>query len=557
MRIDPVTLEVVRAALPAVTNEMSHVLQRTSYNMMIFEIRDYCCAFVDRDGALVSQNLGGVSHFISDLGVVIQDGMRRIPTFRPGDVIVHNHQRVAGQHLNNVCVYMPFFYDGELIGFPIVRAHWIDVGGMSTGYGAADVSDPWQEGLQLNQVKVYDAGEPRSDILKLIVDNIRYPESSLGDLRAQMAACQLAIRRLEELFGKYGRETVLACIQRIYDDSEARCRQIVATMPDGEYTASSTYGRDVPGKAQRLDIHARVVISGSDMTVDLSGCSGDNASTFNSRTYAAAYIAYKAVTLPLEPVNEGSFRALRAIVPEGSFMMARYPAPMAHWSLPLPAVVDTILAALAQATPERVPAGAKGLGDAITFFGNDPRRGGKRFVAQGTEGGGWGGRPFEDGPSASVSVCQGDVRNAPIENMELKFPVVVEERKLRPDSAGPGKYRGGFGVDTRVRNLVEGRWNLVQIGGPPRPPWGLWGGEPGQPSDKLLKQPDDPDFQSVNASWREVPVGSEVIIRSAGGGGWGDPLERDPALVARDVLEATSRSTPPAPSTAWRSTRPH
>src|SRR5262249_6416255 len=147
--------------------------------------------------------------------------------------------------------------------------------------------------------------------------------------------------------------------ERSFDDSEARCRQIVATMPDGEYTASSTYGRDVPGRSQRLDIHARVVISGSDMTIDLSGCSEQNASSYNSRTYAAAYIAYKAVTLPNEPVNEGSFRAVHAIIPEGSFMMARYPAPMVHWSPPLPAVVDTILAALAQATPERVPAGAK------------------------------------------------------------------------------------------------------------------------------------------------------------------------------------------------------
>ncbi|HEV8021014.1 MAG TPA: hydantoinase B/oxoprolinase family protein, partial [Candidatus Lustribacter sp.] len=178
-RLDPVTLEVLRNAFPAIADEMSVDLQRTSYNMMIYEIRDYCCALLDAEGRLISQNIGGVSHFVADLGVVIKDGVARYGRdgFAPGDVLLMNHQRVAGQHLNNVCVYTPFFVGGELTAFAIVRAHWGDVGGMSTGFGASNVADPWIEGLQFNQIKIYERGVPDDKVLALICDNIRYPDA--------------------------------------------------------------------------------------------------------------------------------------------------------------------------------------------------------------------------------------------------------------------------------------------------------------------------------------------------------------------------------------------
>src|SRR5579872_3207120 len=215
MKLNPVTLEVVRNALPAIANEMAADLHRTSYNMMIYEVRDFCTALVLPDGALVSQNVGGVSHFVADLGVLIQDGMAQYggDGFAPEDVLITNHQRVAGQHLNNVVIYMPYFFKGELLMFSMVRAHWIDIGGMSTGFGAgAEVVDPWQEGLQLDQLKIYEAGKVNEVLLKVIRDNIRFPDSSLGDMRAQMAACKLAHRRLDELFEKFGKEIMLAAI---------------------------------------------------------------------------------------------------------------------------------------------------------------------------------------------------------------------------------------------------------------------------------------------------------------------------------------------------------
>src|SRR6266566_8760468 len=219
--LDPVTLEVIRNALPAVANEMAVDLQRTSYNMMIYEVRDFCTALIDTKGQLISQNVGGVSHFVDDLGVIITDGMKRYGAkgFRPGDVLITNHQAVAGQHLNNVVIYMPYFYRGELLMFSMVRAHWIDVGGSSTGFGAGpQVADPWFEGLQLDQLKIYQAGKLDETLHRVIRDNIRFPESSLGDMNSQIAACRLGIRRLDELFRKYGKDTVLRAVARIFDE---------------------------------------------------------------------------------------------------------------------------------------------------------------------------------------------------------------------------------------------------------------------------------------------------------------------------------------------------
>lgn len=538
MVIDPITVEVLRSALPAVTNEMSHVLHRTSYNMMIYEVGDYCCATVDTDGNLISQNAGGVSHFVSDLGVVICDGMQRIEQFNPGDVIITNHQAVCGQHLNNICVYMPFFFNGTLRAFTVIRAHWIDVGGYSTGFGAGvAATDPWLEGIQLNQLKIYEAGVPNKNLLAMIADNIRYPESSMGDLQAQIAACQLGIRRLEELYRKYGEDVVAACSQRIFEETEARCRQAVMDFKAGTYGHECFFDDSASKVDGPIRVKVRVSIRGSDMTMDFSECSSQRNSAINARTLAAPYIAYKALTCPLDPVNEGSFKALKVILPEGNFMMAKFPAPMAEWSVALPTVVDAVLTALAPAHPNRIPAGHKGaMGDNITFFGQTAETG-KRFVVQSIEGGGWGGRPCEDGPSGAVTVCQGDVRNSPIEALEQRFPIVVEKRGMRQDSAGAGKFRGGLGLDIRVRNLVEGRWNLPLTGRYRFPPWGLWGGKPGDGGGRKLQVAGANDWKDVNGNWLAVPANSRALIQSAGGGGWGDPLQRDPELVFRDVCD--------------------
>jgi len=536
--IDPITMEVIRNSLPAISDEMSQDLQRTSYNMMIYEVRDYCTALLAPDGRLISQNLGGVSHFVADLGVVIRDGVARygLDGFAPGDVILHNHQAVAGQHLNNVVTYTPVFVDGALLGFAVVRAHWVDVGGLSTGFGGTGAYDPWSEGLQFDQLKIYEGGILDEKLHRFIRDNIRYPDAAMGDLRSQLAACRLGERRYAELIGRYGRDVVEAAIARICAETEAKCRAAVAEVPDGVYEASAFI--DGRGGGPGYDIHAKVTVSGSDMTIDLSGCSPQRDGGMNGRTYAGAYIAYKALTGPLEPLNEGAFAALNVIIPEGNMMMARYPALMTNWSGALPTVVDTVWRAFAEALPDRIPAAHSGsLGAAFSFSGRHPVSG-KGFIAMSIESGGWGGRPDRDGEDVSMSVCQGDVRNSPIENLELKTPVLVLERALRTDSGGPGKFRGGLGIQTHARALVSGRWNANGGSGGRLscPPWGLRGGKPGRVAETLVRNPGDADFAAPSAS-RISDAGTEIIYRTAGGGGWGDPFERDPEMVRRDVIE--------------------
>jgi N-methylhydantoinase B len=538
-KLDPVTLEVIRNALPAISNEMAADLQRTSYNMMIYEVRDFCTALVNADGELLCQNVGGVSHFVADLGIIITDGVKKYGRegFAPGDVIIMNHQAVAGQHLNNIVIYMPYFYEGELQLFSMVRAHWIDIGGTSTGFGAGpDCPDPWQEGLQLNQLKLYRGDVLDETLHTVIRDNIRFPESSMGDLRSQIAACRLALRRIDELYRRYGKETMQGAVARIFDETEAKCRAVVWQIKDGIYEASSFLDDTTPAGVQRVDIHAKVTVERGSMIIDLSGCAKERQRGLNSRTLAGARIAYKALTQPLAPVNEGSFRALDIVLPEGTIMMARYPAPMTGWSRILPTVVDTIVRSLAPAMPDRVPAAHHGVmgGGSIIFAGIDPKTN-RRFVTQSIEGAGWGGRPTEDGENGSVSICQGDVRNGSIEGMEMKVPILIENRGFRPDSGGPGKNRGGVGLLVRARSLIDGRWNLQQSDRRNCLPWGLWGGMEGTFSECFVQKPGDNELKPAYGFRTPLPAETIVFTRTGGGGGWGDPLEREIERVRDDV----------------------
>jgi len=502
-------------------------------------VRDFCTAVMSAKGELVSQNVGGVSHFVADLGVIIEDALKMYGPggFQPEDVLVMNHPAVAGQHLNNVCVYMPYFFKGELLMFTMVRAHWIDVGGQSTGFGAGRAArDAWMEGFQFNQLKLWEGGKLNQQLYNAIRDNIRFPESSLGDLRSQMAACRLANRRLDDLFGKYGKDTILQAIEQIFDETERKCRNIVSKFKDGVYEAEAFMDDDSKQPIGKTRINAKITVAKGEMTIDLSDCAKESQDGPNCRSRAGAYIAYKAITAPNDPVNEGSFRACNVIIPEGNMMMARHPLRMAGWSLALPTVADAIVAALSPAMHGTAPAGHHAYLGGVAFFGVDPKTK-KRFVLQSIEGGGWGGRPNEDGESGSVSICQGDVRNGAIEAIELKCPLMIEGRSLRQDSGGAGKYRGGLAVDLHVRNFSEGRWNLGRPYRRGMAPWGLGGGKGGAIGDYLLKKPGDNEFKMTVGHNYPTPANSEVIVRQLGGGGWGDPLERDVEAVRSDVLD--------------------
>jgi N-methylhydantoinase B len=311
---------------------------------------------------------------------------------------------------------------------------------------------------------------------------------------------------------------------------------IIERIPDGEYTAEGWLDHDFVKLDERIMIVAKVIVSGSDLTIDLTGSARQRNASINSRTRAAAFIAYKAITAPLEALNEGCFRALNVVIDEGNFMMAKFPAAMAAWSIALPTVVDVILRALAPAIPDVVPAGNYGtLGGALVFFGNDPNRGDKPFVFQTIEGGGWGASPSQDGQSASVSVCQGDVRNAPIESLELKYPLFVEKRSLRENSGGAGRYRGGLGTVTDIRNLVDGTWSMPNFPRDTCLPWGLYDGLHGLSGYNYIRPSIDGNWEDGGSTRKNVGAGGAMSRATGGGGGWGDPLERPLEEIELDV----------------------
>jgi N-methylhydantoinase B len=539
MAIDPITVEIIRCALKAAANEMSAVLKKTAYNMMIYEVQDYCVAVLDDEGRTMSQNEGALPIFLADLGVAVQDGIEVYgkENIHPGDVFLVNHPEICGQHLNNMAVYTPYFWEGKLLCFLAVRAHWIDVGGASTGFGSSQTRDVYEEGIQVRSVKIYGQGKPNHEVLRLIEDNIRFPESSLGDLRAQIACCRTGEERLEQICRKYGGARFQEAVQIIWDQTDKLVRESVRAIPDGTYEASSFLDNDGRDFSRTVPIKIKIEVHGDELTIDYSEVSDQVPGFINcgsSGGMAAARVAFKALTSPGREVNEGSFCALKVILPPGKLLSARRPAPIGGWSLSLPTVLDTIFCALAPALPERVPAAHKGDMGGYAIFGTNPKTG-RRYVCQNIMGGGWGGRPFEDGASASVSMCQGDVKNTPIELQELYYPLMYECHALRTDSGGAGKFRGGIGVEVKVRPLhdfyLSRNTDRIKC-----PPWGLHGAGQGAVNETLIERQGKREVLPGKFSHLLVKPGETVTFLTAGGGGYGNPSQRDPASVQCDVV---------------------
>jgi len=537
MKVDPITVEVVRNAVNAYADEMATALCKSAYNMMIYEVRDFCCGLVDNEGRMISQNQGGLPIFLADLGVAVKDGIERygLDGFAPGDVVIMNHGQVCGQHLNNVVIYAPCFYGGKVVAFAASRAHWVDIGGMRVGFGSVETTEIYQEGIQFRSLKIYEGGKRNDTLWQIINDNVRFPEAALGDLRAQIACCQLGLRRYGELLRRYGLDTVEACIHAVWDATEQEARAFIGRIPDGVYEAESFLDNDGRTLDVTLRIKVRVTIAGERMIVDFSQMNDQTAGPINSGHsggVAAARIAFKCLTQPYAPVNEGGFRPLELILPPGKILNARSPAALGLWSIALPTVIDTILKALAPVLPEQIPAAHKGDMGGCSIGGYKPD--GRRFLLMNIFGGGWGGRPHEDGESASVSICQGDVRSAPIELQEIQYPFLIERFALRTDSGGAGRHRGGLGVDLTYRALQPCVAN-VNCERTKDPPWGLNGGKPGAVNDATLVGADGAERKLKKATGVTMQAGDRLIFSTAGGGGWGDPRTRDRNAVAADV----------------------
>jgi len=537
--LDPVIAEIVRNGVMAVTEEMKTNLMRTAYNMIIYEALDFTVGLFTPEGETVSIGIG-LPMFIRGMAETVKAKIRHFGRdgMKPGDIYVTNDAYITGSHLNHVTLTLPIFHKGVLVGFSCCMAHWIDIGGILGGM----TTDIFAEGLQIPILKYQDRGKVNQDLVDIIRQNVRMPNRALGDLRAQVTAVTTGERRFLELVTRYGRDEVAAAIASIMDRSEAAARSRTRSIPDGVYTAESFMDDDGISIGKPIPIRVRVEVKGEEMTVDLTDVSRQVRGFYNSGIttgYACAQVAYKCLTSPTDyPINDGSFRSLKTIVPPGRVISATRPAPMRWWMTFPMTIVDTIFKALAPAIPNRVIAGHHADLLVAQFHGFNPKTS-EFFIGNfGPLGGGWGAKRSEDGVSGTVCINDGDTHNSPNEQIEAKFPLVVERYALVPDSGGAGRHRGGLGVERVVRARTDITLN-TQIERAHCRPWGLDGGRDGRSNAVALRFGPQwkTEFPNAKVLVAQIKAGDAFRLRSGGGGGYGSPLDRPVEDVRNDVRQ--------------------
>jgi N-methylhydantoinase B len=537
--IDPITVEIIRNGVLAVTEEMKSNLMRTAYNMIIYEALDFTVGLFTAEGETVSIGLG-LPMFIRGMSETVKANITHFgrDNINPGDILITNDAYITGSHLNHITLTMPVFHKGELIAFTCCMAHWIDVGG-SIGHVTTDI---YSEGLQIPLLKYQRAGVVNQDLVELIAMNVRLPDLAMGDLRAQVTAVTTGERRFLELVERYGRQDVLQSISVIMDHTDAAARAAAAKIPDGIYEAESYMDDDGIQIGVPIPIKVRVEVKGGEVTIDLSDVSRQVGGFYNSGIttgIACAQVAYKCLTTPTDyPVNDGSFRSLKVVMPAGRVISATRPAPMRWWMTFPMTVVDTIFKALAPAIPDRVIAGHHADLVTTTLHGISPIDGRFFIAAVGPVGGGWGAKEKQDGVSVTVCINDGDTHNSPSEQIESKYPILIERYALRPDSGGAGRSRGGLGAEIVVQALSPMSVNST-IERAHCKPWGLDGGLEADGNAVSVRvggewAHDRPNAKLMNHRLRK---GDAFMVRSGGGGGFGDPSERDLDRIAFDVRE--------------------
>ena len=538
-KIDPVLTEIVRNGVVAITEEMKTNLMRSAYSMIIYEAQDFTVGLFDARGDTVSIGIG-LPMFTRGMSDVVKAMIAHFGTegMHSGDVLGTNDAYLTGSHLNHVTLAVPIFDGRRLAGFTACMAHWQDIGGALNTV----TRDIYSEGLQLPMVKVHRRGKVNQDIVDIIRMNVRLPERGIGDLKAQIAAVQTGGRRFGELMGRYGSGKVLGAIAAIMDHSESAARRSVAAIPDGMYEAESYMDDDAVNLGQRVPIRVKVTVKGEQMTVDLSEISAQVQGFYNSGEAAGracCEVAFKCLTSPTErPINDGSFRPLRIILPKGRVVSAQRPAPMQRWMTYPMTVVDTIIKALAPAIPDRVIAAHHADLMTVMINGRMPGSGDLFLFLGGLVGGGWGATGKSDGSSATICINDGDTHNSPVEQVEAKYPLIVEHYRLRDDSGGAGTWRGGLGVDKS--HLVRSEFNFnAQVERVYCRPWGLFGGHPGAGNQVAVRTAagEEIRFPSGKVQGRVMQSGDAYILRSGGGGGYGSPLDRPLERIAEDVAQ--------------------
>jgi len=510
-RLDPVTLSVLASALAGVAEEMGAVLIRGAYSSNIKERRDCSAALFDARGRMVAQ----AEHIPVHLGAMpeaVAAVMRRDP--EPGDVFAINDPYSGGTHLPDITLVSPVAYEGEILGYAVTRAHHSDVGGMRPGSMPSDSREIYQEGIIIPPVRLVRGGEYVADVLKLLLANVRTPALRRGDLRAQIAANNIAERRVGELIERRGRETVLAAFEEVISYTERRTRDAIGALPDGERSAEDflegdgTTDEDIP-------IRATVRVEGEEMEIDFSGTAGAVAGNVNCPlpvTRSACYFALR-VLLPKDILpNAGTYAPLTIRAPEGSLVNARSPSAVVAGNVETSnRIADAVLAALSGFAPEEIPAQGQGTMNNLII-------GGRGWTYYETIGGGQGASAKGPGPSG-VHVGMSNTLNTPVEAFELEYPMRVERYELLYGSGGAGRHRGGDGIVRSVRVLEPASLSLL-TDRRRHPPKGAAGGEPGRVGRNLIDGEELPAKTS-----RELEAGDVVTVETPGGGGYGRPEE--------------------------------
>ena len=538
-RIDPVTLVVVQNGLQQIATEMDLTFERAAFSPVISEGFDRSDGIYARDtGEVIAQGELGLPIFVGVMQFTTRAVIEHARDPRPGDIFLVNDPYAGGTHLMDVKMVKPYFYRGRHWAFLSNTGHWPDTGGSVPGGFSTRATEVQQEGLRLPPVRLFRDGVMEDDILSIVLANIRVPEERIGDIKAQVAALTVGEKRLTALLDRYGEETVSACIAELRRRSEQMMRGHIAKIPDGVYTGEAfvdSDGVDPDPLAIRLTIRKE----GTDLHFDFSESSAPCRGPLNAviaTTRAAVYLAIKHI-FPDVPINAGCFEPLKIADPHGTFLYARYPRPVSGCAAEVSArIAECVFTTLARAIPDDLFAAPAGTSGNLTLGGYDPMRE-RHYIMYVFSGGGYGGSRAGDGLTNGCSTI-GISKTQPTEVLEQHYPVLFERYALRERSGGAGKTRGGFGVDYRIRiRRGEALLSFLMDHGRLGPP-GLFGGHDGAKNEVIVSRQGG-EYVSPHLSKDEdirVLAGDVVTVRTPGGGGYGDPRERDPDLVRRDVV---------------------
>lgn len=543
--LDPITLEVITEGLISVVREMRATVFRTARSVAIWEARDFSCGLFDATGQVVAQSEDIGSHVVP-LPWSVESSLEAVgDDLSPGDVIVMNDPYLGGTHLNDVTLIYPVFHDGRLAFFPAVREHWADVGGAVPGSMSGTANEIYQEGIRIPPVKLVERGQINNAAMEILLSNMRVRDERIGDFNSGLAACRTAERRIRELIERYGLDTLLAGVAINLDRSERRMRAQIAKLPDGKYYYEDyleTFGPAPEHRLEPLILPLELTVDGETMTADFTGAAAQAPAPVNSTlavTASGVFIVLKSVFDPTQALNQGSFRPVEVVAPRGTVVNVTHPAPAGSHGEVRKRVIATMLGALSQACPELSSADVHRTSFHNLLGGIDPASG-REYVHYEWSSGGNGGFLEDDGPSAMAAIDWGDLSTVQSsEVMETRFPLQVEWTKQAIDSGGAGRTRGGLGTRRALR-LTRGHASYSLLSdGAVVPPFGVLGGESGATVGSYARRggADVPFPTPGKVGGHPMNAGDVIVLQSAGGGGYGDPLERDPARVLEDVEE--------------------